>query len=1168
MPEEYDDIYEEYPEEVEMVQSGYSGRNLVHFPNYSMSGLISTPQESFNKSVGNAQSKIGSIEDAAGKTAQVAGAAAEKGGQAAQKIGQGLQKAGEAIDKGSDLLGNALSLIPYVGQALGAGTKGIGKVVGGGTKAAGKGLELGGKAAEKGGKATKEAGKKASEKGKQNKEKGKKLAKGINNKKDNDKLKDVKKKFGVGQTKKGDSKPENVADQAKDKIKDKLKDKADKKKEEIKEKLTKSADPNVAIKNVLKIKLKKIKVYAILILILIVIIALLVGAIMGYIIDSMAVLDEEATNIANDVEKFSNFMNGMGFQNSEDAFYDELNYQNRKYDYQLDVPLIMSTLFYDDMHTNGGMGVEDINSIDELDGDNPTVGLSIAKKWVSGKIKEANVTVGPDGLEYSANKIYRLRKLAKNSFERNLFGFSSNTSTKEVYLIDYIEHNKEQFDDDTYRMLVDMFKDPLTIFSLYSKVDSLSDILSGEETWDTTTVGSILDDNYMVHRYELIKHIISSFADVESIGLCNNPTPYSNYDGSNAYSPTDADKDENGNLTDNFLKNKITSFCVKYKVPEVSEEYYFKYLKEYYIKHMPEFRKYISSTSDESRDKEIDKIIEEIKQTRDDFANIFPMKYVTSTENYSEICKGNIKKGLVDQLEKPVSATSYNFNGNDSYGASGGSVHQGVDINQTSAGVSEGADVYSVFDYGEVLESTADKTYSDKKVKGGWVKIKYTSTVDNEAYYFSIIYGGLSKSSLTLKKGDQVSKKQVIGKIGNKDESEDGNTPGLHFGFYDETAKTYLDPTNIFVPCVSYGSTYSMANYPNAEKVANAIASCAELDDRYKDTNHIAAILANLNLESVGSSIADMNPEAIEIGVGEWNGGIGISQWTSGRNTNIRAYAQSQGTTWRDLDLQIKFLLAEFNPNGGADGLASFEWLYNDWLEAFLSKTDEVAATEEYANHFERCGICHMEERKSLVNDWKSVLESSKKVSADAGPNGGSGVSGQSNAYGKTNQEKLQMVFPNGVPSSDAEAEQYLVDAKCDTLSGVKYVQVHRVIAQDVTAACEAAKAEGFNIYDIGGYRSYTGESQDSAGTIPSLGMYAGQHGYGLAVDINPTDNGQFIGGSATGAWDYNPNDPSKKNVTITENSAVYKSFTQNGWGWGGHFNSSKDYMHFSFFGT
>ena len=46
------------------------------------------------------------------------------------------------------------------------------------------------------------------------------------------------------------------------------------------------------------------------------------------------------------------------------------------------------------------------------------------------------------------------------------------------------------------------------------------------------------------------------------------------------------------------------------------------------------------------------------------------------------------------------------------------------------------------------------------------------------------------------------------------------------------------------------------------------------------------------------------------------------------------------------------------------------------------------------------------------------------------------------------------------------------------------------------------------------------------------------------------------------------PNDPSKKNVTITESSAIYKSFDSNGWGWGGHFNSSKDYMHFSFFGT
>lgn len=177
---------------------------------------------------------------------------------------------------------------------------------------------------------------------------------------------------------------------------------------------------------------------------------------------------------------------------------------------------------------------------------------------------------------------------------------------------------------------------------------------------------------------------------------------------------------------------------------------------------------------------------------------------------YDEIitCDGNIKLAILGELTPPVKLTEGQFiifDEETNFGYTSFYLHNGVDLTESSTDTKPGDDVYSVYKDGVVLESTYDDTYSNKKVSGGWVKIHYSMTYkddDKEKNIdFTIVYGGLSKESLTLKKGDKVDNKQVIGKVGTAAESEEGKEAGIHFGFYDNLSKRYLNPVNLFIPC-------------------------------------------------------------------------------------------------------------------------------------------------------------------------------------------------------------------------------------------------------------------------------------------------------------------------------------------------------------------------------
>jgi hypothetical protein len=96
-----------------------------------------------------------------------------------------------------------------------------------------------------------------------------------------------------------------------------------------------------------------------------------------------------------------------------------------------------------------------------------------------------------------------------------------------------------------------------------------------------------------------------------------------------------------------------------------------------------------------------------------------------------------------------------------------------------------------------------------------------------------------------------------------------------------------------------------------------------------------------------------------------------------------------------------------------------------------------------------------------------------------------------------------------------------------------------------------------FPIKEMGGYdvRKVAGSSVISA------------HAFGLTIDINPETNchAENNGRCKNLKWSYKPCPGSGCSpYSITSSSGLYKALKANGFGWGGQWKSSKDYMHFS----
>lgn len=150
----------------------------------------------------------------------------------------------------------------------------------------------------------------------------------------------------------------------------------------------------------------------------------------------------------------------------------------------------------------------------------------------------------------------------------------------------------------------------------------------------------------------------------------------------------------------------------------------------------------------------------------------------------------------------------------------------------------------------------------------------------------------------------------------------------------------------------------------------------------------------------------------------------------------------------------------------------------------------------------------------------------------------------QSSSGGYSISSDLSSLFPSGLPTTQAQVQQYLVtiDVPITTKAGIKTtkkITVHKSIAEQLKSVLQKAQNAGFKVYDIAGYswRTVAGSSTMS------------QHSLGLAVDINVTENycvypnGKVDAGSF---WK-----PGENEYSIPANGVLVSAFKSIGWGWG-----------------
>lgn len=1107
----------------------------IQIPKVSIKDIARTTVDNTGKAVDTAGKGV----QAAGKTAEVAGKGTEAAGKGAQAAGKSLQAAGKGAQAAGDAVASAssaLGAIPYVGGVL----AGAGKVAGGATKAVGKGAEVAGTGIDKAGAGMEKAGQGMQQTGKNINKTGKGISdtgkrireaagnkKGISSSEIGAKLED---KFST----------ENITEEAKKGVKKKIKN--------IKQDIKDAMNPTDMSLGAQIRRIKRLaKLYFTLLLGYIVVVAILIYILFSPILDAIQWMDDHWDSISTRAEKTNNFYAGFGNQSTKEAFFEELNYLYGEYDEQLDVPLIMATLFYKEREgyntSYSGVPKDDTGDLAELD---TATLIKQATSFLKTKYKDLYETLDEDGKNYTIGKIYRLRKLARHQLDSSLFG-GLPSETEEIPLKDFLERVEDRMSADLYQLYQSVASvsgetDEIILAFLVDRLREIYELISiadGSETWTTTSFANWSEPATALGN--LLKESILTGLEIQTVRW---------------------DKDDK--------EFKVT--IAKY---DYNEDNYKKYLKDYYVRKMPEFSENLVALSDEEKEREIDKIIKGIYEYSDQFKEIYGYVEVGSSEEYSEECIGNLDETLVSKLLLPIKeGGTYSFTGEYAYGISNGVTNNGLDLNSSTAGVKEGDDVYAIAagKVTEVVSNIKCNTSDDSTCNplGNYIKIEHTIKEDDQTFKIVSIYTNLKAGSVKLKKKDKVKKGDVIGKIGK---TGDVTEAQLHFEIHDiSNGDIPLNPTNLFIPCVSSGS---LVGADNEEKIWFYLTKIAKYPKKAA-----AGAMGNLSKESAG-----FHPEIVQgdvpiskysydytnkvdkktiseynfVNNGPGGGGYGLAQWTYyTRKQELYDLMEKRKTSIGDLEMQLEHLKNE---------IAS-----NEWTSAQRKNWENASTPSEAARifcvYFERPGAGCSTERETIAEQiYKKYKD--KKYSSNITIDNIGGVEGQTRAKNWSDEKKIKYLFPDGVPQNEAQLKKYLTDVTVPitTKSGKKTtttVTVHKAIAGDIKAALTAAQAEGFRVYEIGGYREF---GSDKAGKVSSVGLVYSQHCYGLAVDINVNEN--CYKSPPTAACSVGKlYSPGSNQYSITTNGALYKSFISNGWGWGGNWNSLKDYMHFSFFGV
>lgn len=276
----------------------------------------------------------------------------------------------------------------------------------------------------------------------------------------------------------------------------------------------------------------------------------------------------------------------------------------------------------------------------------------------------------------------------------------------------------------------------------------------------------------------------------------------------------------------------------------------------------------------------------------------------------------------------------------------------------------------------------------------------------------------------------------------------------------------------------------------------------------------------------------------------------GLCQWLGGRKIGLYNFTVGQGYNIDDEEKQIEYMLGELGVPGKAEGFATYQIMGNTQDDKYWSSTSwrDAATPEEAAEAFcatfERPGhFAYSRARyaREYYDEFYNLQRASEYAFA---------------SY----EEKLQFLFPEGLPKTSQEMQNYLVTiaVPITTRDGVKTtanVTVHEAIANDLIYALKTAQDAGFKVYEVQGYswRNVSGTGNIS------------QHALGLAVDINVQENYcVYPNGKVDAGKFWNP---TTSEFSIPQDGILVNTFKSLGWGWGGDWYAKKDYMHFSFTG-
>lgn len=188
---------------------------------------------------------------------------------------------------------------------------------------------------------------------------------------------------------------------------------------------------------------------------------------------------------------------------------------------------------------------------------------------------------------------------------------------------------------------------------------------------------------------------------------------------------------------------------------------------------------------------------------------------------------------------------------------------------------------------------------------------------------------------------------------------------------------------------------------------------------------------------------------------------------------------------------------------------------------------------------------------KQYRNENGEIVENTGTIQSDKA------ISASGEAASIPLSKRMKWLFPEGTPKTKKDMEKYLttITVKCKQMNGkdadVK-LTVHKKLAGEITAIYNDMYAVGFPVIKGQTY-GYSWRSMATSGN-------RSHHSYGVALDVNPTQNYMIRGKRVIAGSFYKPG-KDKRSVT-KEVVAIWK---KHGFYWGGDWHSSKDYMHFSY---